>query len=133
MLLIAAVPVMGQGVVNGMVRDAATGAALEFVNVGVLGSRSGTATDSRGRYTLTVNAKDSVTLRFSFTGYEPCEKRVKVAKGQTVVLDVSLRATAKRLDEVEVSDEKTRQSTFTHIDVQRLENAVGPASGVEAC
>ena len=131
MLLIAAVPVMGQGVVNGMVRDAATGAALEFVNVGVLGSRSGTATDSRGRYTLTVNAKDSVTLRFSFTGYEPCEKRVKVAKGQTVALDVSLRATAKRLDEVEVSDEKTRQSTFTSIDVQKLDDAVGPTGGVE--
>ena len=131
MLLIAAVPVMGQGVVSGMVRDAATGAALEFVNVGVLGSRSGAATDARGRYTLTVSAKDSVTLRFSFTGYEPCEKRVKVAKGQTVALDVSLRATAKRLDEVEVSDEKTRQSTFTSIDVQKLDDAVGPTGGVE--
>ncbi len=124
-------PAVGQGVVSGMVHDAATGTALEFVNVGVLGGRGGTATDSRGYYTLKINSKDSVTLRFSFTGYEPLERRVKVGKGETAKVDVALKATAKHLDAVEVSDEKSRQSTFTQIDVQKLEDAVGPTGGVE--
>lgn len=131
LLLLAAVPMVGQGVVSGVVRDAATGAALEFVNVGVMGGKGGTATDYKGRYSLTVSDKDSVTLRFSFTGYEPQERKVRVQNGDNVTVDVRLKATAKRLDEVEVSDEKTRQSTFTSIDVQKLEDAVGPTGGVE--
>ena len=131
LLLFAAVPVVGQGVVSGVVCDAATGAALEYVNVGVLGAKGGATTDRHGYYTLTISDKDSVTLRFSFTGYEPLERRVKVAKDETQRLDVGLKATTKRLDPVEVTDEKTRQSTFTSIDVQKLDDAVGPTGGVE--
>lgn len=130
MLLVTA-SVVGQGVVSGIVRDDASGAKLEFVNVGVLGSRKGTVTDGAGKYSLKISKEDSVTLRFSFTGYESQERRVKVAKGETVKLDVNLKVVAKRLDVVEVSEEKTRQSTFTNIDVQKLEDAVGPTGGVE--
>ena len=129
--LLATLPVMGQGVVRGVVRDADGGKGLEFVNVGVLGGTTGTTTDGAGQYSLTINSTDSVTLRFSFTGYESQEKRVKVGRLESVKLDVRLKAVAKRLDEVEVRDEKTRQSTFTQIDVQKLEDVVGPTGGVE--
>ncbi len=129
-MLMCAVSAMGQGTVRGVVRDAA-GGALEFVNVGVLGGKNGTVTDGKGHYSLTVADRDSVTLRFSFTGYEPQERKVKVEAGEVVTVDVRMKAVAKRLDEVEVSDEKTRQSTFTNIDVQKLEDAVGPTGGVE--
>lgn len=121
---------MGQGVVKGTVRDLNGGAPLEMVNVGVPGSTVGVTTDHNGYYRLEIRSTDSVTVRFSFTGYEAKEYRLKVAGEQR--LDVQLALVAKRLDEVEVTDEKTRQSTFTQIDVQHLDNAVGPASGVES-
>ncbi len=121
---------MGQGVVTGTVRDHKSGAPLEMVNVGVLGSTVGVSTDRVGHYRLEIRNTDSVTVRFSFTGYEAKEYRIKpVGEMQ---LDVELMPVARRLDEVEVTDEKTRQSTFTQIDVQHLENTVGPSSGVES-
>ena len=103
---------------------------MEFVNIGVLGSTAGVTTDRGGHYSLEVRSADSVTLRFSFTGYEAKEYRMKVVGNQR--LDVLMTPVAKSLNEVEVTDEKTRQSTFTQIDVQHLENTVGPASGVES-
>lgn len=49
-----------------------------------------------------------------------------------MVLNVQLRPAAHQLDEVEIRDEKTRQSSFTQIGVEKLEDAVGPAAGVES-
>lgn len=121
-----------QGVVTGKVTDRVSGSALEFVNVGVVGSTAGTATDVQGGYRLKVASSDSVTLRFSFTGYEPQERRVKVTVGATLRMDVALVPSAKRLDEVEVRDEKTRESAFTNIEVEKIEAAVGPTGGVES-
>lgn len=121
---------MGQGVVTGTVKDHKSGAPLEMVNVGVPGSTVGVSTDRVGHYRLEIRSADSVTVRFSFTGYEAKEYRINPV-GE-IRLDVELMSVARRLDEVEVTDEKTRQSTFTQIDVQHLENTVGPSSGVES-
>ena len=121
---------MGQGVLTGRVTDAVSGSALEFVNVGIPGTAVGDVTTNKGVYKIAVKSTDSVTVRFSFTGYESQEVRLKVV-GE-VHRDVALRHVAKRLDEVEISDDKTRQSSFTQIDIQKLEDAVGPAAGVES-
>ena len=122
----------GQGVLSGTVSELGSGAPLELVNVGVPGTPMGAVTDRRGHYRLEIKTGDSITVRYTFTGYEPQERRVRLAGGREERQDIILKPSARRLDEVEVSDEKTRQSTFMHIDVQRLENAVGPASGVES-
>lgn len=130
LMLLLPLQSLGQGVVEGSVKDASSGAPLEFVNVGVLGTGTGTVTDAAGRYRLSLTGKDSVTLRFSFTGYETAEHRV--ASRTNTHLDVTLKPSATQLQAVEVRDEKVRQSTFTQIDVERLGEAVGPTGGVEA-
>lgn len=122
--------VAGQGVLAGRVTDAATGEPLEFVNVGVPGSGIGCVTNGKGYYRIEIKNADSVTVRYSFTGYESKEMRLKI-DGE-VRNDVLLKHVAKKLDEVEISDDKTRQSSFTHIDVQKLDDAVGPTGGVES-
>ena len=121
--------VSGQGVVEGVVTDAKSGHPLEFVNVGVPGNSSGAVTNSKGYYRLELSGSDSVTVRFSFTGYEAAQHRVS-RRGRTE-LDVRLKPSATQLDAVEVSDEKNRQSTFTRIDAERLSQTVGPTGGVE--
>ena len=120
--------VAAQGVVEGTVYDSA-GAPLPYVNIGVLHTSTGTTTDYDGHYRLKVARHDSVTLRFSYTGYRQEDLRVKVAGNMR--LDVHLRPTAQMLKTVEISDDKSRQSSFTTVDVARLDDAVGPAGGVE--
>lgn len=120
--------VAAQGVVEGTVYDSA-GVPLPYVNIGVLHTSTGTTTDYDGHYRLKVTRHDSVTLRFSYTGYRQEDFRVKVAGNMR--LDVHLRPTAQMLKTVEISDDKTRQSSFTTVDVARLDDAVGPAGGVE--
>lgn len=121
----------GQAVVlEGVVSDRVSGARLEFANVGVLGSTIGTTTDAGGHYRMELPTGDSLTVRFSFTGYEPQEYRMLPKQNRT--LDVRLQPSTRMLDAVNISDEKNRQSTFTHIGVEKLDYTVGPAGGVES-
>ncbi len=128
-LSLSPLAVLGQGVVEGVVTDAKNGLPLEFVNVGIPGRQTGTATNSKGFYKLELKGDDSVTVRFSFTGYEPAQFRV--SRRNRTELDVKLKPMATQLQAVEVSDEKTRQSTFTQIEVGKLDETVGPTGGVE--
>lgn len=122
-----------QGVVMGEV-TVAGGAPLEYASVGVMDSLSpyGTTTDGRGRYRLHLRSADTVTVRFSSIGYASQEYRVHLNKGEVLVLDCELTPSSTILDEVTVRDNRIRTSTFTQIDVQRLESTVGPQEGVES-
>ena len=125
--VVFALSVGAQGVVEGTVYDS-TGSPLPYVNIGVLHTSVGTTSDMDGRYRLKVSQEDSVTLRFSHTGYRQEDLRLRVEG--TVRADMRLRPTAQMLETVVISDDKVRRSSFTPVDVARLEDAVGPAGGV---
>ena len=129
LLLLSAVGAWAQGVVEGMVRDSLTGAALQYASVGVVGTSLGASTDSHGRYRIDITTDDSITLRFSFVGYRTTDRRVAVSGKRTV--DVRLQPLAQQLEGVEVVTDKVRQSSFTNIEVEKLDDAVGPTGGVE--
>lgn len=67
--------------ITGVVTDTQTGTTLPGVNILVLGTNVGTATDSDGRYQLNVPSLDE-TLVFSYIGYvtleEPIEGRATI-------------------------------------------------------
>lgn len=121
------VAVFGQGVVTGVVCDSKNGAKLEYVNVGVPGTTIGTATLSDGSFSLSLSSNDSVTIRFSFTGYETAERRVVAG----MKVSVELKPVTHLLQQVEISDDRSRETSFTHIEVAKLDDAVGPTAGVE--
>ena len=131
-LLLTALPlvVVAQSVVEGVVTDAQSGQPLEFVNVGVPGNASGAVTNAKGFYRLELKGGDSVTVRFSFTGYEPAQQRVLPRRGRTE-LNIQLKPSATQLEAVEISDEKNRQTTFTRIETEKIDQTVGPLGGVE--
>ena len=88
-----AVPVTAQSVVSGFVRDAATGETLIGANVFVAEGPAegrGSATNVQGFYTLGDLPSDSLTLRFSFIGYGTETRRVGLASGERLRLDVEL-------------------------------------------
>ncbi|MBR1549014.1 MAG: carboxypeptidase-like regulatory domain-containing protein [Bacteroidales bacterium] len=131
-ILLTIMPLLaaGQGVLEGVVTDAKTGQPLEYVNVGIPGLTTGTTTNVKGFYRLSLQGDDSITVHFSYTGYETFRARVR--RNQRTELDVALKPVATQLDEVTVSEDATRQTTFTGIDVQHLDKAVGPQGGVES-
>ena len=133
MLVLTSSGLMAQGVVRGEVH-APEGAPIEFVNVGIADGAKplGTITDARGRYRLQVPAADTVTVRFSSVGEVTKEYRVSVAGGEVLVLDCEMTPASTTLQELIVRDDRIRTSTFTQIDVERLENTVGPQEGVES-
>ena len=122
-----------QGTLQGHV-TAADGQPVEFANVGVVSARKpyGAVTDRRGAYKLVVREHDSITLRISCTGFGTREFRLLLRNGEVRTFDCELKPAATQLDEVVVSDDRTRTTTFTQIDIQRIENTVGPSEGVES-
>jgi TonB-linked SusC/RagA family outer membrane protein len=95
--------------VSGRITDAADGSPLPGVSVIVKGTQNGTTTDTDGKYALSV--AEGATLVFSFIGFLPQEIQIT---GRTVI-DVSMAADSKQLDEVVV----------TALGIERAEQSLG--------
>lgn len=80
--------------ITGNVTDE-SGAALPGASVSIKGTSKGTTTDAMGKFALNV-ADNSVTLVFSFTGYNSQE----IVVGNRSVIDVQLKNNNQSLDEV---------------------------------
>ena len=79
---------LAQLTITGNVTDE-TGQPLPGVTVKVKGTNTGTQTDSKGTYTLTV-PDDNTVMSFSYVGYETQELRAKdIASGSAVILKAS--------------------------------------------
>lgn len=88
---------LAQKTITGMVTDAKDGSSIPGVNVVVKGTATGTTTDLTGKYTIKVNADQ--TLQFSFIGYTNQE----VAVGSQSVIDVKLSPSAEVIEGVVVT------------------------------
>jgi iron complex outermembrane receptor protein len=89
----------------------ADGQPAEFVTVRLNGTRLGTLTDAQGRFTLKAPA-GTYALVVSIIGYQPQERSVTVASGETTQLDaLQLAETAAQLDEITVKS--GRERTYT--------------------
>ena len=121
-----------QGVLQGRVSNV-EGKPVEYANVGVTNAKTpyGAVSDARGFYRLSVKSADSISLRITCTGYQPQELRLKLMPKETRSLNITLQPLSTQLDEVVVSDDRIRSTTFTQIDIQKIENTVGPNEGVE--
>ena len=84
------------GKVQGTVTDASDGSPLPGATIQIKGTTTGTVTDMDGKYSI--NVQGSVTLVFSFIGYETEELTAK--PGATI--NVSLKPTPANLNELVV-------------------------------
>ncbi|GAB3908085.1 SusC/RagA family TonB-linked outer membrane protein [Larkinella knui] len=113
-LLFCSSLVMAQQIeVSGRVTGDGEDTALPGVNVSVKGTTSGTLTDADGRYSLRVNAGNSI-LVFSYIGFETQEFKVENRR----TINVSLKQDSKMLNEVVV----------TALGINREKKALGYAS-----
>jgi iron complex outermembrane receptor protein len=96
-----------RGVVTGVVFDSLTGSPLAGAAV-VADERSGTMSDGRGHYLLTLKA-GRYLLQVRFLGYTTAARAVQVQEGDTVHVDFRLAPEQKMLSEVVVSAGKFSQ------------------------
>ncbi|PSL07170.1 SusC/RagA family TonB-linked outer membrane protein [Cecembia rubra] len=107
--------------ISGKVTDENTGESIPGVNILVMGTNKGTATDIDGNYSLTANQGDR--LRFSFIGYSVHE----VVLSNQTLLNVALRLDSQTLNEVLVigfgeQSRETLTSAVSKVDKRVLEN-----------
>ncbi len=87
----AASPAAAQGRLAGIVTDAATGESLPGVNVLLLGTSQGAATDLDGRYAISGLRAGDYTVQASFVGYETKQfTGIRINPGGVTTLDVEL-------------------------------------------
>ena len=124
--------VTAQSTLRGVVEDA-QGNGVEYAGVTTVGyqPQSAVLTDRRGRYSLTLPSDTLLTIRFSFVGTQPVEIQVRLHRGETRVKDIVLQESVQTLKGVNITNDRQRMSTFTHIERQRLEQVVGPNAGIE--
>ena len=98
LLALAAPPAAAQAqTVSGVVTDAGTGDPLPFVNVLIVGTTRGVATDIDGNYSIEVPGPEAV-LRYRFLGYVDQE----ITVGTRTTIDVGLEEDSNILDDVVV-------------------------------
>ncbi len=99
-------PTKGKITISGYVREKGSGELLPGVNVYLPGSTTGTPTNQYGFYSLTLPESDSLTLIFSFVGYQPEVHRFSLRQPRE--LNVELQA-GTMLAEVEVQGSQPEQ------------------------
>lgn len=103
--------------ISGFVREAGSLEPLLGVNIYVVELKSGTSTNVYGFYSLTIPASDTVTLIYSYVGYEAKEARIPLNKDHELTIDLNPNSA---LGEVVVEVKKEVTST-EHAQMSRIE------------
>lgn len=102
--------------------------AIDLANVIQLGTNNGTTTNEQGYYELNCEYKDSLTLQFSFVGYETISRTFAPGTSISINLSVTLPAAAKELGTLEVRSYQRDENTMLKIDTKQVQ-LVPDASG----
>lgn len=107
---------------------------MEAVTVGIEGTTIGTITNEKGIFELTVPTDSSLTVVFTFTGYETHKQKFTVQTGEQKVLNTTLRKKATTLDEVVKRADRSDEAGNVKLDVTKAKRlpTVGFGSEVEA-
>ncbi|MBQ8957734.1 MAG: TonB-dependent receptor [Bacteroidales bacterium] len=118
------------GLLYGKVTDE-QGHPIEMANVIVPELLVGQTTNTRGYYELSVLADTSLTVHFSFVGYEQKKVEVRLKIGEKRKLDVTLASTATVLPDAVISDRGTDASSLTRLNAKQATLLPSMGGGVE--
>lgn len=131
LFLLGALSAGAQTTISGRLTDASNGENLIGATVEAIGLGKGNISNEYGFFSITLpTGGDSVTLRFSYLGYEPAFRRVKAA-GATVKFDVALQPRGEVLQEVVVSanslEEKVKSTEMSVTTISTRDAKALPA------
>jgi len=112
-------------IISGYVTDRASGEFLIGANVLVVGTTTGTITNTSGFYSLPNTKPGELELRFSFIGYTSLIRKINIKDGQSLRVDVGIEPEVLQSEEIVVegkrSEEREEQVQTGLVTVQPLE------------
>jgi hypothetical protein len=108
-----------EGKVFGFVDDS-EGKAVEFANIAVKGTITGTFTAKDGSYELKIPANKEVVIVFSCLGFATDSTRLILKNGEKRSLNFKLKPAATQLPTIEVKDQQLRTNTFNRLDPRSI-------------
>ncbi|MDR0505388.1 MAG: TonB-dependent receptor [Dysgonamonadaceae bacterium] len=113
--------------ISGVVSDP-DGFPVELVNVWVKGTAIGTFTNEKGKYSLSLNAKDSITLTFSCLGYNTTQVKLFASEGH-VAVNVKMQIETYELEEAVVTRNRIQTGAMKEIKADQMRLAVDATGG----
>ena len=92
----------------------------------------GTKSDEQGRYSMQLPAGKEIEISVRCTGFETADTVLTTRQSAPLNIVFSLKKQTTQLDVVKVTEEKNRKTTFTTVNIEKVENNVGPQGGVES-
>ncbi len=135
--VVLATGAIAQGRLAGAVTDANTGESLPGVNILILGTSQGAATDLDGRYAIDGLRDGEYTVQASYVGFETKQYTgIAVRNGQTTTLDIDIaEAVLQTGGEVIIVGERplvdVEQSSSSHV-IDRRDIEAAPVREVQA-
>ena len=108
----------GTGVVEGRITEASSGRPLDNVQVTVIGTNLGGATNETGAYRIAGVPARQIELRARRIGYAPATQNAVVVAGQSSTADFQLTVSILQLEQVVVT------GSGQQVEVKRLGNTV---------
>ena len=128
--LVATAQHLPTATVYGKVTDE-QGHPIEMVNVVVPELLVGVSTNSRGYYELSLLSDTTLSIHFSFIGFEQKEVTVNLREGEKRKLDVMLKSPVINLPDVVISDRATEASSLTRLNAKQATMLPSMGGGVE--
>ncbi|MEO5571228.1 MAG: carboxypeptidase-like regulatory domain-containing protein, partial [Bacteroidia bacterium] len=105
--------------ISGVVKSK-KGELISQVNVSVFGEPGAATTGENGTFSLTVPAEREIIILFSYVGYKKEELPVTLAANEKRELNKLMELTPAILPAVDITDEKTRESTLIRINPKSI-------------
>ncbi|MDL2322956.1 TonB-dependent receptor [Bacteroidales bacterium OttesenSCG-928-A17] len=113
--------------ISGVISDS-NGIPIELATIQEKGTINGTFSDEKGKYSLSVSAKDSVTLVFSCLGYAKTQRIIPELSGDMTV-NVRMRSQDYELDGVTVSGSRVQSNTMERINTDKARLSTDATGG----
>lgn len=106
----------GKAKISGMVTDE-DGSPLEIVNIHVEKQLTGTVSDLKGHYSITVGSRDTVVLVYSMLGYQTRKKILRNPSGN-ITVNVTLPSSNYELGEITITESRRQTGSTAKLDLK---------------
>jgi TonB-dependent receptor len=142
MIMLIPTIALGQSVLRGVVTDSTTQEKLVGVNVVIVGTGLGAATDINGEYRISGIPEKTLSVRVSSIGYEPKVKEFNFANnpsaqwtvqlGTTVIVGKEFVVTAQRRGQIAAINQQLTAPTITNVISEEKIQELPDANAAEA-
>lgn len=108
-----------QGFLSGTIQSSSK-EPLQFVNLAIKGTTTGTTSNKDGRFELAVPANTSVTIIYSYIGFETDSLSLFLKENERKVVHLVLNPSSTQLESIEIKDQQIRTNTFNRLNPKVL-------------